>query len=334
MRRLISINNLLNQRALQGHMLMHYLKTLKNETTMEPKEMANLNHSVEVLSVATKTPIWHIEDLFEEQPHCSSKPFLLVLVATAPENFERRNAIRKTWAGSERQKHWITRTHAKTVFLIGLSTTKFLNVLTQNENEQYGDVLLGSYVDTYRNLTAKVMHGFTWAFKQCKPMFLLKTDDDCFVNLHLLTEFLRKYNPIRTNLYAGRIRWSAPVIRDPTSRWYVSDKEYRGSRYAPYVSGAGYVMSLDVLHKLVQLSGKVDVFPNEDAYVGYVLNFARVRPTYSARFVTHNGPWQVCNFLYLFVVHHVKPSRQKEFQDMVDLARQKCPESDVARDWV
>ncbi|KFM77406.1 hypothetical protein X975_15079, partial [Stegodyphus mimosarum] len=75
-------------------------------------------------------------------------------------------------------------------------------------------------------------------------------------------------------------------------------------------------------------------FPNEDAYVGTVLNVAGVRPTYSARFVTHAGPWQTCNFLYLLVVHRVKATRQWEFQEMARRAMEECSSTDMAKDWV
>ncbi|XP_035223595.1 beta-1,3-galactosyltransferase 5-like [Stegodyphus dumicola] len=273
-------------------------------------------------------------ELFEEQPHCATKPFLLVLVASAPENFERRDAIRKAWVYSLTNKEWTSELKTKILFLVGFSPSKFLNILLKNENEQSGDILLGEYLDTYRNLTTKVKHGLTWALHHCQPTYLLKTDDDCFVNLPLLIDFLWKYNPVRKNLYAGRVRWYVPVIRDPNSRWYVSSIEYRRPRYAPYVNGAGYIFSLDVLKKFVAAADTVLPFPNEDAYVGTVLNVAGVRPTYSARFVTHAGPWQMCNFLYLFVVHHVKATRQWEFQEMAKRAMEECSSTDMAKDWV
>lgn len=194
--------------------------------------------------------------------------------------------------------------------------------------------LTGDYLDTYRNLTTKVVHGFTWAANHCKPSYVLKTDDDCFVNVPLLLQFLSKYNPVPDKLYVGKIRWSAPVIRDPNSRWYVSKTEYPKQRYSPYAIGAGYIFSYDVLEKLVHFSDKIHIFPNEDAFVGTVLNAAGVRPTYSERFVSHSGPWQTCNFLYLFVVHKVKPSRQNEYKDMANTAVERCSREHMVTDWV
>lgn len=189
-------------------------------------------------------------------------------------------------------------------------------------------------MDTYRNLTLKVTHGLNWVATHCQTSYVLKTDDDCFVNLPLLQQFLLTSNPIRDHLYAGRVRWSAPVIRDPNNRWFVSRKDFRGSRFAPYASGAGYVLSWDVLLKFKEFSSSVNVFPNEDAYVGTVLAHTGVRPTYSGRFVTHSGTWQTCNFLYLFVIHRVSPVRQSEFRGMAKKAFEECSRKDMSNDWV
>lgn len=178
------------------------------------------------------------------------------------------------------------------------------------------------------------MHGCTWALHNCHPSYLLKTDDDCFVNVPLLLQFLWKYNPVPANLYAGRVRWSAPVVRDPNSRWYVSNLEYPRQRYSPYANGAGYIFSYDVLKKLIVFSDKIHFFPNEDAYVGAVLNAAGIRPTYSGRFVTQPGPWQTCNFLYLFVIHRVKASRQSEYVDIANKAVEQCSINNMVKDWV
>lgn len=191
----------------------------------------------------------------------------------------------------------------------------------------------GEYLDTYRNLTLKVSHGLAWASHR-QPSYVLKTDDDCFVNLPLLLHFLLESNPIKDHLYAGRVRWSAPVVRDPNSRWFVSSKDFKAARFAPYASGAGYVLSLDVLKQFAEFSSVVGVFPNEDAFVGTVLNVAGVRPTYSARFAMHSGTWQTCNLLYLFVVHHVSPVRQSEYREMAKRAFGECSREDMSVDWV
>ncbi len=36
-----------------------------------------------------------------------------------------------------------------------------------NETRHHGDVLLGDYEDSYRNLSYKVLTGLHWALRQC-----------------------------------------------------------------------------------------------------------------------------------------------------------------------
>lgn len=84
-----------------------------------------------------------IEALFEDHPYCRERPYLLILVTSGPENFERREAIRKGWANPEGWKLHVSGLKSKTLFLLGRSTTKFLNILLKNENDIAGDILLG-----------------------------------------------------------------------------------------------------------------------------------------------------------------------------------------------
>ncbi|GBN71579.1 Beta-1,3-galactosyltransferase 4 [Araneus ventricosus] len=393
-RRIIWLKNLVKQKDIE---IEHYKDAYEHafNTTFKTNASSLETASNVTNKILFRSTDWNaeiVDGILSENPLCSPKLFLLILVASAPENFEQRDAIRKTWADPENKNSAISGLKTKTVFLIGRSSSRFLNALLKSENEVYNDILSGDYLDTYRNLTLKVVHGLRWASSHCQPSYTMKTDDDCFVNVPLLLHFLWKQNPIETNLYAGHVRWTSPVIRNPNNtlkfedahlpccwmfeqreigvqiisftcsrlkervavtpqnggrlnvsllkrriqgfRWYVSESDFQGSRFVPYVNGAGYVLSLDVLRKFAKFSGVVKLFPNEDAFVGTVLNMAGIRPTYSARFVAHSAAWQMCNFLYLFVVHHVKPVRQFEFQKLADKAWEECSLTDMAHDWV
>ena len=55
----------------------------------------------------------------------------------------------------------------------------------QNEHLLYGDIVQGDFVDTYRNLSLKAVVGNLWVSKFCsKAEFVVKTDDDMFVDLY------------------------------------------------------------------------------------------------------------------------------------------------------
>lgn len=86
-----------------------------------------------------------IEDILSDDPLCPSSLFLLVLVVSAPENFEHRDAIRKAWPSTDLDNRLIARSKTKIVFLVGHSSSRFLNVLLKYENEVSEDILLGEF---------------------------------------------------------------------------------------------------------------------------------------------------------------------------------------------
>jgi hypothetical protein len=59
------------------------------------------------------------------------------------------------------------------------------------EVELYQDFIIGSFEDTYRKLTLKTLHILDWASTYCtKAQYLLKTDDDMFLNIPNILNFI------------------------------------------------------------------------------------------------------------------------------------------------
>ncbi|XP_064605003.1 beta-1,3-galactosyltransferase 5-like [Liolophura sinensis] len=248
------------------------------------------------------------------QPYCEENAILLIMITSAPGNYERRNAIRKSWCSSHTMgfsaQQW------QCVFMIGQTENSTISTHITQEAFRFRDILQGSYLDVYRNLTLKVFHGFDWAAKNCHQVqYLLKTDDDCFVNAGLLYNFLVNHNHNLLNLYVGNV-FSAEdkrtVVRNPKSRWFVSEQDFAETIYPRYSSGTGYLMSYDVLLRLVQVSKSVTPFPVEDAYVGYLIYKLGIEPIASTRFTLYGKGWTTCNFLYLMVIHGVEADTQSK----------------------
>ncbi|XP_078252958.1 beta-1,3-galactosyltransferase 5-like [Rhinoraja longicauda] len=267
-----------------------------------------------------------------EAPPCRPGQDLMVLVTSAPSNAGRREAIRGTWARRRLPGPFSW----QVVFLVGRPPAgEEAAALLRAEQGEFGDLLLGGYLDTYRNLTLKVMHGLRWAAAACRPAYLLKTDDDCFVNTDRLPGFLVRDNPVRTGLYAGSLfpAERRQVIRDPSSKWYVPWRDYGREVYPPYTSGVGYVLSLDVAHALLEEAATTRPIPVEDAYVGILAQAAGVAPLASPRFAKHNVSWRVCNYRYLMVIHHLSPSQQQLAHQRMVRAWTACPHSANITTW-
>ena len=137
---------------------------------------------------------------------CTQTIFLLIVVASAPGNFDVRAVIRRTW-GSDMylEKRWTT------VFLIGQAKDRNQNDYLDAEAVIYGDVIRGSHNDHYYNLTLKTQIGIEWAARYCDFRFLLKVDDDVFVSPRNLIGYLKRPETPNANLYMGYCFYNARV---------------------------------------------------------------------------------------------------------------------------
>ncbi|CAM1322491.1 Uncharacterised protein g8131 [Pycnogonum litorale] len=249
----------------------------------------------------------------------STGTLLAVLVTSSPEHFIRRQTIRSAWNHPRIQRE----SDSTIIFLIGQSDDVRLNFKVEEESERRGDVHVGRYKDRYENLTTKVVDGMKW-IARFSPRFILKTDDDCFVNVPLVEEFLRNHNRQLSGLYVGNVRYDSPVVRNRSSRWYVSPSRYSKETYPPYPVGLGYVMSADVLRSVISKVDLQQVFPNEDAYVGVAADSCGVEPIHSSRFHLHSHGLRTCNLNYLMVVHRVNVQRQRRLMKKAFMARLWC----------
>ena len=196
---------------------------------------------------------------------CTQKVFLLIMVLTHPANFKRRTIIRKTWATDPSlQIRW------KTVFLLGrVAGNSTQNEYLEAESMMYKDIIRGAQNESYYNLTLKIQMGLEWAAKYCDFQFLLKTDDDVFINPFNLIDYLRNPDTPQTKLYMGRCTHNQLVLRG--GKYGVSVNEYGKDTYPDFCNGPSYVLSSDLVSKLVELFDTVKPFKLEDVYIGMLV---------------------------------------------------------------
>eukprot|EP00966_Prymnesium_polylepis_P334621 7389993-Prymnesium_polylepis.1 len=114
-----------------------------------------------------------------------------------------------------------------------------------------GDVLVLPVADGYRQITQKVLVAFEWVAQNMAFKYLLKTDDDSFVCLARLLDLLLPLP--RAALYLGVVNRDHAVVTSGRHRW--ADREYaqlfNRTVYPPYMQGAGYVLSADLVNASV-----------------------------------------------------------------------------------
>lgn len=198
---------------------------------------------------------------FLHAPVCKQSYNFIILVHTAPGNLDKRNLLRETWANANE-------TNVEIFFLIGLESQKHLQQELIEEIKHYKNFIQGDFIDTYENLTYKHVMGLKFVYYHCPTIeYVVKVDDDMFVNVHVFKSFFemfrQRYGPTKNILCSTRIGHS--VLRE--GKWAVSTREYPNTTYPPHCPGFALIYpkkAVDLLYNVVQ---KTNFFWIDDVHV-------------------------------------------------------------------
>ncbi|XP_021344919.1 beta-1,3-galactosyltransferase 5-like [Mizuhopecten yessoensis] len=228
--------------------------------------------------------------------------YLVILVPSIQTHVEERRAIRNSWGSVARGNHWPrhhVNTTVKLVFLFGKDPAMKNNRVAQLESEMYGDVVQGDYVDTYANLTRKMLMGLNWVSSYCTDAeYVLKADEDTFVHIPKLVSVLaRTRHPAYRGVVLGHVNVGGIVKR--VGRWKVEQEDYPFPHYPPYVSGNTYVISSNIAASLFRASEYFPYIPIEDAYITGILAKAVTAEVIDVPGFTFylDRPPHACNYL-------------------------------------
>lgn len=194
--------------------------------------------------------------LLNHPEKCGKDVLLLLFVKSSPENLERRRAIRDTW-GNESYIRTNLKENVKVLFVLGADPDVMqknkMQRLLENENWIYGDIIQQDFMDTFHNLTTKLIVQFHWAYNYCpQAKFVMSADDDIFVHMPNLVKYLQTIQGKVSNFWVGHVHRGAPPIRRKDSKYHVPFELYPWPSYPDYTAGAGYVVSGDVASKIYQ----------------------------------------------------------------------------------
>ncbi|XP_014221006.1 beta-1,3-galactosyltransferase 5 [Trichogramma pretiosum] len=243
-------------------------------TTTSPID-GNNNPTIDLNALKFRAMHHHDDD-------CHARtPLLLVMIHSAPANSDKRNVIRKTWGQR--------RSEVAVYFVLGRSD-EYASRLDR-ENQRHGDLIQGSFEDTYRNLTYKHVSTLKWITQHCSSAkYILKTDDDVFVHTQALLDFLRD-----PDLIDGQdepvILCSQPsslrVLRSWRSKWHTTPREYKDKYYPPYCLGWSVLYSAEAARRLYEAAEGEAFFWIDDVFVtGILAKKIGVRPQRMAGLVS------------------------------------------------
>lgn len=249
--------------------------------------------------------------LINHQTTCDNKDILLLLfVKSSSENFERRQAIRSTW-GNETYIESTLGVTVKVLFALGLHPIPEergkLKEDLMFEDQKYRDLIQQDFIDTFHNLTLKLLLQLGWKETYCHhAQFLMSADDDVFVHTPNLILYLQGFGQSNTrDLWIGRVHRGSPPNRDKESKYYVSRDLYPWLSYPDYTPGSGYVLSRDVVSRIYQASLTINAsFHIDDVFLGICAKMMDVSPTDHAFFSGEGkAPHHHCIYSQMMTSH-------------------------------
>ena len=131
-----------------------------------------------------------------------------------------------------------------------------INENLKMESEQFGDIIQGGFIDSYRNLTLKTLTLLDWVYQYCSnAYFIIKIDADSFLNIFKLSTFVRQAIELdiqnEHKLYCtGPVIHSTKPFRNVTYKFcpvvfkfQVELDEYPFHHYLPYCRGDAYILT-------------------------------------------------------------------------------------------
>ncbi|XP_078063498.1 UDP-GlcNAc:betaGal beta-1,3-N-acetylglucosaminyltransferase 7 [Mustelus asterias] len=246
---------------------------------------------------------------------CSGNIYLLLIVKSVITQYDRREAIRKTWG----KEIVMDGKQVKTLFLLGTSSSEnerfHHQKLLEYENTIYGDILQWDFLDTFFNLTLKEVNFLKWFSTYCENVeYIFKGDDDVFVSTGNILEFLNA--PKIENLFVGDVLHRAKPIRKKENKYYIPEALYNKTYYPPYAGGGGFLMAGALARRLYKVSESLDLYPIDDVFLGMCLEVFSISPIHHRGFrtfgIVKNKSSKMnkepCFYKSIMVVHKLLPA--------------------------
>lgn len=304
-------------------------------TSINSKQSANEKLQVAKIQVANATrsapiairndsaraiyEIGHTVPIPERCPNLGKEMELVVIVMSAPTHLEARTAIRQTWG------HFGQRRDMSVLFMLGTTLDPKVEAILRKEQSMYNDVVRGRFLDSYSNLTLKTISTLEWVNTYCsKVKYLLKTDDDMFINVPRLLAFVNKHAKDR-NVIFGRLARKWKPIRNRKSKYYVSQAQFQQSVFPDFTTGPAYLLSSDTVRRLYDAALDQTYLKLEDVFTtGIVAHKLGIRRSNANEFLNKRIQYTACNIQRGISIHMVKYSEQFDLWKKLLDGKSKC----------
>ena len=151
-------------------------------------------------------PLWDVllyDELEAAAPVACGTNMLVIMVHSATANTQKRNLLRKYYKIYQDLGIFQKLGKVKVLFIIGKDLRPEINDEVSQEAKEHQDIIRGNFVDHYFNMTIKNIFGKVKINALCKFKYLLKADDDVFLNFPVILLNLNKLKENNSRLYLG-----------------------------------------------------------------------------------------------------------------------------------
>jgi len=197
----------------------------------------------------------------------------VILIPSARYHFDQRRKVRMSTL-----RH-LMMTHpddGAVVFFLGVPPSEITSSKTIKyqrsidvEAKEHGDIVQQTYMDTHRTLTTKAVAMLHWVNRFCNnAKYVIKLDDDVRFDNSDFLEMVERATGGKERAILGQVfPRSSAVVRDPVSRFFVSEREYPASHFPPYVMGGLLAFPMSTARLLYEGILRVKVITLDDVYV-------------------------------------------------------------------
>lgn len=265
---------------------MQHQIQLENQQSLELTSALNSKAKGKSASVNWKfnldqTPRSSIEANLKQQDNknlktCQHKKFI-IMIKSAIHHVSFRNSMRDTWLKDLQDSNL---TEIGYYFVIGKklkpgpdhqsepspdTPNEPLEIPTEisSEQAQFQDLIVSDVLDSYYNVTKKVVLGMGFVLENCpKVQYVTHIDDDVYVSLPRFKKFIKNFDTVSNFIDCGTpVIKPYEVLRPDNAKhpeWGLSKQVYSESLTPTYCNGPCYGMPIHAYQKIYSSLSQID----------------------------------------------------------------------------
>ena len=243
----------------------------------DPKSLKVMHHG--------RVPAVYSGDCTPSDTECRTGPFtLLILVDSLPTSYGFRMAVRNSWMQYSSARVLVR--FAVAGKRLRKSTLKWL----AKESATYQDLIVFLDAEEFPQ-SEKLLFEFFWAEQAVDYLYLMKTREQFYVRTNELLGKLKKMKE-NTTVYWGYFEGKKSPLdggKHPEPDWFLCDTFIR------YAHAGGYIISRQLVRRLLSLAEYLQLYNNEDVAVGTWLSpFNDIHWKHDVQFNTEVGVSRGC----------------------------------------